>query len=73
LGPDHHVVCDQRELEPRRVGVEAVERQVAGAGRLQRLDAVLNNGVLAVQRFERCDVGVGLVGDEALEAMAVQI
>jgi hypothetical protein len=29
--------------------------------------------VLAVQSFERSDVGVGLVGDEALEAMPVQI
>ena len=42
LGPDHHVVRGERELEPRRVGLEGVEGQVAGAGRLQRLDAVLD-------------------------------
>ena len=30
LCPDHHVVCAEGELEPRGVGVEAVEGQIAG-------------------------------------------
>ena len=33
-----------------------MERQVRGAGRLQRLDAVLDLGVLAVQDLQRGDV-----------------
>ena len=49
LGPDDDVVRDDRELEPRGVRVEGVEREVRGAGRLQRLDAVLDLGVLAVR------------------------
>ena len=58
LGPDHDVVGGQRELEPRGVRVEGVERQVGGAGRLERLDAVLDLGVLAVQDLKRRDVRV---------------
>jgi hypothetical protein len=44
-----------------------------GAGRLERLDAILDLGVLAVQDLERRDVLVLLVGDEALEAVAVHV
>ena len=73
LGPDDHVMSAERQLEPRRVGVEAVERQVAGAGRLQGLDAILDDRVLAVQRFERGDVRIGLVGDEALKTVTVEV
>ena len=73
LGPDDHVVRYQREFEPRGVRLEAVEGQVVGAGRLQCLDAVLDDRVLAMENFELGDVGVGLVGDEALEAMPVEI
>ncbi len=40
-----------------------------GAAGLERLDAILDFGVLAVQGLERRDVRVGLVGDEALEAV----
>ena len=73
LRPDGDVVRGERELEPRGVRFEGVERQVAGAGRLQRLDAVLDLSVLAVKYLELGDVLVGLVGDEALEAMTVQV
>jgi hypothetical protein len=55
----------------RGVGGEGVERQAAGAGCLERLDAILDLRVLAVGRFECGDVRVGLVGDEALEAIPV--
>ena len=37
LRPHHHVVPGERELKPRRVRLEGVERQVAGAGRLRVL------------------------------------
>ena len=73
LRPDHDVVRGKCELEPRRVGLEGVERQVARAGCLERLDPVLDLGVLAVGHFELGDVLVVLVGDEALEAMPVQV
>ena len=42
LRPDDDVVRAQRELEPRGVRLEGVEGQVAGAGRLERLDAILD-------------------------------
>jgi hypothetical protein len=73
LGPDHDVVRCQRELQPRSVRLECVEREVPGAGLLECLDAVLNFGVLAVQRLQRSDVVAVLVGDEALEAVSVQV
>ena len=56
LGPDHDVVRGERELEPRGVRVEVVERQVVGAGRLQCLDAILDLRVLAMEDFELGDV-----------------
>ena len=46
---------------------------MSGAGRLEALDAVFDLGVLAVAGFQRRDVGAVLVGDEALEAMAVEV
>ena len=64
---------EERELKPRRVRGEAVEREVPGAGRLERLDAVLDLGVLAVSRLQHGDVRAVLVGDEALEAMPVEV
>ena len=73
LHPDHDVVAQQRELQPGGVRAEEVKRQPLGAGRLERLDAILDLGVLAVQGLERGDVLVLLVGDEALEAVAVEI
>ena len=73
MRPDGDVVGAQRELEPRGVRLEGVERQVVGAGRLERLDAILDLGVLAVEDLERGDVLVGLVGDEALEAVPVEV
>jgi len=60
LRPDGDVVRGERELEPRGVRRERVEWQVGGAGRLERLDAVLDLGVLAMQDLERGDVRVGL-------------
>ena len=63
----------QRELEPCGVRREGVEREVPGAGLLQRLDAILDFGVLAVEGLKRGDVLALLVGDEALEAVPVQV
>jgi hypothetical protein len=65
--------ASSRELKPGGVGGEGLEGQVASAGGLQRLDAVLDLGVLAMGRLQRGDVVVVLVGDEALEAMALEV
>jgi hypothetical protein len=73
LGPDEDVVGCQRELEPCRVCLEGLEREVSGAACLECLDAVLDLGVLAVGRLERGDVLAWLVGDEALEAVTVEV
>ena len=73
LGPDRQVVCGERELEPRGVRGERVEREVRAAGRFERLDAVFDFGVLTVGPFERGEVIAGLVGDEALEAVAIEV
>ena len=61
LRPDHHVVRGEGELEPGGVRGEGVERQVAGARRLERLDPVLDLGVLAVQDLQssRCPRRLG--------------
>jgi hypothetical protein len=73
LRPDGDVVRGQRELKPRGVRLERVKRQESRAGRVECLDAVLDLGVLAMQRLERGDVVVGLVGGEAVKAMPVQV
>lgn len=73
LCPDEDVVGYQRELEPRRVCLEGLEREMPGAAGLECLDAVLDFGVLAVQRLERGDIGVVLVCDEALEAVTIEV
>lgn len=49
------------------------ERQVAQAGGLGRPDTVLDAGVAAVTQLETGDVGIGLIGDERLEAVPVDI
>jgi len=69
LCPGENVVSEQRELKPCGVGLEVVERQMPGAGCLQRLDAVLDFGVLTVKRLKGGDLPIALVGDEALEAV----
>ena len=73
LRPDGDVVRGEGELEPRGVRLERVKRQVARTRRLQRLDAVLDLSVLAVKYLQLGDVLVGLVGDEALEAVTVKV
>jgi len=63
----------RRELKPRLVGLEIAERELGKAGVLELGDAVFDARVLAVQHFERGDVASGLVGDEALKAMPVDV
>jgi hypothetical protein len=50
-----------------------VEGQVRPTGGLERLDTVLDLGVRAVEHLKRGDVLPVLVGDEALEAVAVEV
>lgn len=73
LCPDEQVVAGERELQPRSVCRERGERQVRGASGRECLDAVLDLGVLAMGGLQRRDVVVLLVGDEALEAVAVEV
>jgi hypothetical protein len=55
------------------LGANAWKREVRSAGRFQRLDSVLDLSVLAVELFEHSEIVAGLVGDEALEAMPVDV
>jgi len=73
LSPRGDVVGCERELEPRGVRGEGVEREVARAGGLEGLDAILDHCVLTVGCLQRGDVVAVLVGDEALEAVTVQV
>ena len=73
LGPDDQIVGVERELEPRGVRLERVEREVRDAGCFQVLDADFDLGVLTVVLFQRGEIVAGLVGDEALEAVPVEI
>jgi len=68
LCPDMDVVSQQGELQPCGVCLKGLEREMPGTGGLERLDAILDFGVLRVQGLKCDDVLVGLVGDEALEA-----
>jgi hypothetical protein len=60
-------------LEPDAVAPPQVERQVGQAGGLGGADAVLDAGALAVAQLQGGQVGVGLVGEEDLEAVAVVV
>ena len=48
LGPDDQIVGAERELKPRGVRLERVEREARDAGRFHGLDAVLDLRVLTV-------------------------
>lgn len=52
LGPDGQVVCDQRDLKPRGVGLPVAEGQVGEAHRFEAADAVLDDGVLAMTSLQ---------------------
>lgn len=73
LCEDHDVVGCQGELNRRGVGGEGVEGQVRGASGLECLDAVLDLGLGAVEHLQGGKVLAVLVGDQALEAMAVEV
>jgi hypothetical protein len=73
LGPDDQVVGEQHELDPHLVHRECFEWQFGQAGVFVIADAVLDPGALAVAPFDHRDVGVGLVGEDCLEAVAVQV
>ena len=73
LGPDGEVLGGQDQLQPDLVAPPAVERQVRKAGRLRGADAVLDPGAPPVPQLQRGDVGVVLVGQEHLEAVAVKV
>ena len=71
--PGEQVLGEQRELEPRLVGLERLERQAAEPELLRFLDAVIDAGVQTVALLELRDPGVLLVGEEALVAVPIGI
>jgi hypothetical protein len=70
LGPDRHIVRGQRKLQPRGVGREGVKREMRATGRFERLDAILDLGVLAVDLFQHGEILAVLVSDKALKTGA---
>ena len=73
LGPDGEVLGGQDQLEPDGVAAPSVEGEVGKAGGLGGADAVLDAGALTVAQLQPGQVGVGLVGDEDLEAVPVVV
>ena len=73
LGPDEQVVRDADEHQPDAVVLEVAERHVAQAGVLVVADVRFGVRALALAALEDLDVGVGLVGQDGLEAMAVMV
>ena len=72
LGPGDQVVGDAHDLQPDAVMFEVAERQVPEAGVFVVSDVVLDAGAATVIALELGDV-FGLVGEDRLEAMPVQI
>jgi hypothetical protein len=66
-------VCDEHDLEPHLVERERLERELREARVLVVADAVLDAGVLAVAALHDRDLGVGLVDQDRLEAVAVVV
>jgi hypothetical protein len=73
LGPDDQVVREHHDLQPHLVQSELLERELGKPGVLVVTDPVLDVGVLAVAALHDGDVGVGLVGEDRLEAVAVVV
>jgi len=64
---------EQDEFQPHRVGLEVAEREVLEAAVFGGADAVFDSGAVAVAALEGGDVGVGLVGEDGLKAVAVGV
>jgi hypothetical protein len=73
LGPDDQVVREHHDLQPHLVELKLFERELGEAGVLLVADPVLDMGVLAVAALDLGEVGVGLVGEDGLEAVAVMV
>ena len=73
LGPDGQVVGAERGFQPRLVGRERRERQVGQARALEAADAVFDDRVGAVAGLQGGQIVIGLIGDEALEAVPVDV
>jgi hypothetical protein len=72
-GPADQVLGGEHQFQPDLVAAEQVERQVVQPGGLGGADAVLDPGAVAVAQLQPGQVGVGLVGQEDLEAVAVKV
>jgi hypothetical protein len=73
LGPDDQVMRDPDERQPDAVVLEVAKRQVSQPGVLVVSDVRFGVRTLALATLEHLDVGVGLVGQDTLEAVAVVV
>ena len=73
LGPGDQVLAEEYQLEPDAVGVEVGEGKVLESGVFGSGDALFGSGPSPLAGFEESNVGVGLVGEEHLEAVTVEI
>jgi hypothetical protein len=73
LGPDDQVVREHHDLPPHLAERELLERELGQAGVLVVAEAVLDAGALAVTSLQDGDVGIGLVGQDRLEAVSVVV
>jgi hypothetical protein len=73
LRPDDQVVRQEHDLQPHLVERELLERELGQAGVLVVADPVFNPGALAMAALDDRDVGVGLVGQDRLEAIPVAV
>jgi len=73
LRPDGEIVRAQRGFQPRLVRRERREREVAQAGALEFADAVFDDRVLPVAGLQGGEIVAVLVGDQALEAVSVDV
>src|ERR671910_2371387 len=71
--PGEQVVSDERGGEPGGVDGEVGRGQVGQAGVFEVADQLLGPASTPLEGFEAGDVGVGLIGDEHLEAVTVEV
>jgi len=73
LRPGDQVVGDQHEAEPDAVVLEVAEGQVGKTRVLVVADVVLDVRAGAVAALDDGELGVGLVGEDRLEAVTVVV
>ena len=73
LCPGDQILAEENQLEPDLVGVKVREGKVLESGVFGSGDTLFDSGPSPLAGFEESNVGVGLVGEEHLEAVTVEI